>query len=73
MSLPPIISDLQQREQSLPQWIRALSFWSTIVLPVLYIPLFVTGLDTVTRSVVFFGLFSLNIVTLVISHSYRPE
>lgn len=73
MSLPPIISDLQRTERSLPQWIRALSFWGTIVLPFLYIPLFVTGLDTTTRSVVFFGLFLLNIVTLVISHSYRPE
>lgn len=73
MSLPPIISDLQNGEKSLAQWIRAVSFWSTIILPFLYIPLFMTGLDTVTRTVVFFSLFLLNIVTLVISHSYRPD
>lgn len=77
MSIPPIIHDLRRTtrnsETSLLEGIRALSFWSAIVLPLLYIPLLVVGLDTAARSIAFLGLLSLNIVTLVISHSYRPD
>lgn len=77
MSIPPIIHDLKRTtrnsETPLLEGIRALSFWSAIVLPFLYIPLLVAGLDTVTRSIAFLGLLSLNIATLVISHSYRPD
>lgn len=76
MSLPPIIHDLGRTvwkgEQSLLRVIQALSFWSAIVLPFLYIPFLVVDLDTVFRPVIFLGLLSLNIVTLVVSHSYHP-
>ena len=58
---------------SLLHGIRALSFWSAIVLPFFHLPLLVVGLDTPTQSVVFLGLLALNIVTLVIGHSYQPE
>lgn len=77
MSIPSIIHDLKRTtrktETSLLEGVRAFSFWSAIVLPFLYIPLLVVGLDTVTRSVVFLGLLSLNIVALLSSHSYRPN
>lgn len=77
MSIPSIIHDLKRTtrktETSLLEGVRAVSFWSAIVLPFLYIPLLVVGLDTVTRSVVFLGLLSLNIVALLSSHSYRPN
>lgn len=58
---------------SLLHGVQALSFWSAIILPFLYLPVLVVGLDTPTRSVVFLGLLALNVVTLVISHSYQPN
>lgn len=77
MNLIPIVHDLtrttRNREMSILRRIRALSFWSAIVFPFLYIPFLVLGFDTVTRSVAFLGLLSLHIVVLVASHSYHPD
>lgn len=77
MSISSIIHGLKRTtrktETSLLEGVRAFFFWSAIVLPFLYIPLLAVGLDTVTRSVVFLALLSLNIVALLSSHSYRPN
>lgn len=58
---------------SLLHGVQVLSFWSAIILPFLYLPVLVVGLDTPTRSVLFLGILALNVVTLVISHSYQPS
>jgi len=77
MTFPNIIRRLNSATESeeLPvlRWLRALSFWCAVVLPLFYVPLLVAGLDSVTRSMVFLGLLVLNTVTLLFSHSYRPE
>lgn len=76
MSLRPFDPDSELKPwpgtTSLLHGLRALSFWSAIVLPFFHLPLLIGGLDTLTRSVVFLGLLALNIVTLVIGHSYQP-
>jgi hypothetical protein len=77
MSFRPSSPDLEVEAwpgaPSLLRGIRVLSFWSAIVLPFFYLPILVVGLDTPTRSVAFLTLLALNVVTLTVSHSYRPD
>jgi hypothetical protein len=77
MSLQNIIRQLGSAtpdgQLSVLQWLRALSFWSAVILPLFYVPLLIAGLDSVTRSLLFFGLLVLNALTLIVSHSYRPD
>lgn len=58
----------------LPRWIgdrfRALAFWTAIVLPVLYFPLLVVGIDDAEGLIVFLGLFGLHVLTLTAGRSY---
>lgn len=53
--------------------LRRLSFWSAIVLPVLYLPVLVTGLGTPDRLIVFFVLLTFNVLALLFGHSYDPD
>lgn len=81
MTLPPTFHHLEPTTSSLGKAIArrvrvtllAVTFWSAIVLPVLYVPLLATGLDTVARTVAFLVLFGLNVVALVVGHPYRPD
>lgn len=50
--------------------IRALAFWTAIVLPFLYIPLLLSGLQTSSTQVAFGALVACNMVALLIGHSY---
>lgn len=65
-------SSEKERLPSLLESIRAslslLSFWSAIALPVLYLPLIATGIDSTTDFGVFFGLFGLHLLTLLGGH-----
>lgn len=62
---------------SIHQWVRtsllAVSFWSAVLLPFLSIPLLATGLNTVTQTTMFLALLALNIVTVLVGHSYQPN
>lgn len=51
--------------------IRATAFWLAIVLPFLYLPLSLGGLDGRPERVAFVGLLVLNVVALVVGHEYR--
>jgi hypothetical protein len=77
MSLRPMSLDTRlgtrPGARSLLRAVRALSFWSAIGLPFVYLPILAVGLDTPTRSVAFLALLALNVVALVVSHSYRPS
>ncbi len=53
--------------------IRALSFWSAIALPALYIPLVFIGIETTEQLLVFLGLFAIHIATLIGGHSYMND
>lgn len=59
------------------RWVRtslsALSFWSAISLPVLYIPLFVSGLESTTGLGLFLGLFGLHVLALIGGRKYNRE
>ncbi len=53
--------------------VRFVGFWLSVALPFLYLPLLAAGLDTVSRTVAFLGLITLNVVALAVGHSYQPE
>lgn len=49
------------------------AFWSAIALPFLHLPLLASGLESETTQVAFLVLLALNVVTLLIGHSYPGE
>lgn len=46
-------------------------FWFAIGLPVLYLPLFLTGIRTTGELLLFLGLFGIHVLTLRLSRDYR--
>ncbi len=52
--------------------ITAVSFWAGALLPFVYLPLLVTGVDSGTRFSLLVGLLGLNAAALVLGHEY-PE
>lgn len=59
------------------RWVRepltVLSFWSAITLPVLYIPLFVSGLNSTTELEFLLGLLGLHVLALIGGRTYNRE
>lgn len=52
--------------------VRAVSFWSAIALPFLYVPLVATGLETEAELSVFLALLAANVVAIALGHSHSP-
>ena len=57
---------------SLGSTVTAIAFWLATVLPILYLPVILAGLDSVTRLGLFVSLLAINVVALVVGHDY-PE
>lgn len=53
--------------------IAGVAFWAAVALPFLYLPLLAAGLDTTRLQAAFLVLLALNVVTLLIGHSYQSE
>ncbi|ELY42102.1 hypothetical protein [Natronorubrum sulfidifaciens] len=51
--------------------IRTTGFWGAIILPILYIPVLITGLSTSFEASVFLGLLVLNLAALYVGHAHR--
>jgi hypothetical protein len=49
------------------------AFWAAITLPFLHVPLLASGLDSATSTVAFLVLLGLNVVALLVGHSYRGD
>lgn len=58
---------------SLVQPIKRLSFWSAIVLPFMHLSLLVVGLDSPSMVVAFVVLVALNVIALLIGHTYGRD
>lgn len=52
--------------------LRALAFWSAVVLPFLHLPLLAAGLTSPGERHAFVGLFALNALALYVGHSHGP-
>lgn len=57
---------------SLGSTLTAVAFWFGTLLPLVYIPVIVAGLDSLSRLALFVGLLALNVVALSIGRDY-PE
>ncbi|WP_254663274.1 hypothetical protein [Haladaptatus sp. W1] len=53
--------------------IRFIGFWAAVMLPFLYVPLLVNGLDTAGQQQTFFLLLLSNVVALVFGHRHRER
>ncbi|WP_135820976.1 hypothetical protein [Halostella litorea] len=53
--------------------VRMVSFWAAVALPFLHVPLLATGLTTPSETTTFLALLGLNLVALLLGHSYNAE
>lgn len=51
--------------------VSMLAFWSAIALPALYLPLLITGIESVDGLVAFLSLFVLHVLALIGGQSHR--
>lgn len=61
----------QYRDNRLTTAIRAVCFWIAVMLPFLYVPLLVVGVETRAEGLALLALLSLNAVSLLIGHPHR--
>ena len=61
------------RSTTLSAPLRFAGFWAAIALPFLHIPLLITGLDSSAKLAAYVALLGLNVLALVVGHSYSPE
>lgn len=57
--------------RSLRSSLAAVSFWAAIVLPLLYVPVVLAGIETTDGVLVFLGLVGLHLAALVGGRTYR--
>lgn len=50
--------------------VSAVAFWLGTLLPVAYLPVFLTGIDSVTSLSLVLGLLSIHALALVVGHDY---
>lgn len=53
--------------------LEAVSFWSAIALPFLYMPLLLAGISTQGELLTFIGLLALNVAALLAGHGHKRE
>jgi hypothetical protein len=58
--------------QRLRTYLSPLLFWGAIVLPLLYLPLLATGIDTITHLGTLLALLLLHFFCILAGHSYTP-
>jgi hypothetical protein len=50
--------------------VRALAFWTAVVLPLTYLPVLATGLDSLQMGLAFVALLAVNVCALVVGQPY---
>ncbi|NGM69840.1 hypothetical protein G6M89_12615 [Natronolimnobius sp. AArcel1] len=53
--------------------LTGVGFWLGTLLPVAYLPIFVSGIDSMTRLGLFVGLVTVNVIALAIGQDYSPD
>ncbi|ELY93570.1 hypothetical protein C482_19269 [Natrialba chahannaoensis JCM 10990] len=51
--------------------VTMISFWLGTLLPLVYFPVFLTGIDSMSRFSLFLALIAVNILALIIGHNYQ--
>ncbi|NKE36337.1 hypothetical protein GWG54_11000 [Natronococcus sp. JC468] len=50
--------------------VTAIGFWIGALLPVVYLPVFVTGIDSVRALSLLFGLLAVHAIALILGHGH---
>lgn len=67
----PLPSHVEPPFDSLVGALKRLAFWAAVVLPLAYLPLLSSPVDT-EQTLVLLGLVAVNVVCLLIGHDYSP-
>lgn len=59
-----------KRAVHVPESLAAAAFWAAILLPLAYVPLLASGIDTIARSGLFVSLVVLHLLTLRVGHTH---
>ncbi|ERH10400.1 MAG: hypothetical protein J07HX64_02174 [halophilic archaeon J07HX64] len=51
--------------------VRAVAFWTAVLLPFAYVPLLATGLESLPLALTFLALMTVNVCALVVGQSHR--
>lgn len=55
---------------SISSTVTAIGFWVGALLPFVYLPVFLTGVDSLSRLLLFFTLVAINVFALYVGHDY---
>ncbi|WP_254522833.1 hypothetical protein [Natrinema caseinilyticum] len=50
--------------------VTAVGFWLGTILPVVYLPVVISGIDSISRLSLFVGLLTVHALALVVGHDY---
>ncbi|WP_254536297.1 hypothetical protein [Halomarina litorea] len=70
---PSLPSLLARARATLARGVTALSFWLAVVLPLVYLPLLLAGIETPQRGALVGGLLLANAGTLLLGHTHRRD
>lgn len=59
--------------ETVPPVVRAVAFWAAILLPLLYLPLFATGLDTRVENLALIALLAVNAAMILLGHQHETD
>lgn len=70
----PSATDLRSRFglETILKPVRATSFYAALALPLAYVPLLVSGLETVSQTTTFALLLGLHVLALAAGHGHQP-
>ena len=70
----PSTTDLRSRLglETILKPVRATSFYAALALPLAYVPLLVSGLETVSQTTTFALLLGLHVLALAAGHGHQP-
>lgn len=70
---PTLPSPLARVRTVLARTVTALSFWLAVVLPLVYLPLLLAGVETPRRGALVCGLLLVNAAALRLGHTHRRD
>ena len=53
--------------------IEVVAFWTAVIMPFVYLPLLLTGVETSSEGIAVAALVAVHVVTLVVGRRYRAE
>ena len=56
-----------------PERITTVSFWFAALLPIVYLPILLVGVDSTSRFGLLVALLVLNVIALVLGHDYPAQ